>query len=74
MIHGHIIDDTMPTCRCPKCGYIYADYDGLGVMKCNHCDYCKHLAKGMNDDGNWVCDYCGKIFYEHKESKNNIVA
>ena len=46
---------TAPTMACPQCGAEYEDFDGLGVLHCDSCGYCKHASV---TDGQ--CDYCGQ--------------
>ena len=45
-----------PAMACPQCGAEYDDFDGVGVLHCEHCGYCKHASI---TDGK--CDYCGQI-------------
>ncbi len=46
--------EDMPESQCPKCRLWQTDWDGFGVLKCQHCDYCKHASI---TDG--VCAFCG---------------
>ena len=45
----------MPQMDCPKCTATYDDFDGLGVLYCHQCGYCKHASW---IDG--VCQFCGE--------------
>lgn len=52
-----------PTMDCPRCGTTYDDFDGLGVVFCDACGFCRHVTWS----GDWpgggrpemVCDFCG---------------
>ena len=48
-----------PKMQCPQCEAEYEDFDGLGVLYCVKCGFCKH-ASATHIDGKWICDYCGK--------------
>ena len=48
-----------PTMQCPQCSAEYEDLDGLSVLHCERCGYCKH-ASVTRKNGDWICDYCGK--------------
>lgn len=54
-----------PTMDCPKCGATYDDFDGVGVVYCEACGFCQHLARrGERPDTEgaprvWICEYCG---------------
>lgn len=39
--------------QCPQCNKVYDDFDGLGVLYCEQCGYCKHASYSEG-----VCDYC----------------
>lgn len=43
-----------PGTQCPKCLKWQDDFDGFGVLKCEHCDYCSHPSI---TDG--ICGLCG---------------
>jgi hypothetical protein len=40
---------------CPRCGALYYDYDGFGVLHCSLCGWCAHAS---TEEG--VCTMCGK--------------
>ncbi len=45
----------MPQSQCPKCKRWQTDWDGFGVLKCEHCDYCEHASITSG-----VCEFCGE--------------
>lgn len=45
---------SQPTMQCPRCKREYEDFDGLPVIYCEACGYCRHASR---TDG--ICDYCG---------------
>ena len=49
-----------PVMTCPQCGVEYKDFDGLGVLYCEKCGFCKHASLTMHENKRWRCDYCGK--------------
>lgn len=53
-----MIDET-PQTQCPKCRKWQDDYDGFGVLKCEHCDYCSHPSSTLRY-GIWQCGLCGQ--------------
>jgi hypothetical protein len=52
-----------PQMRCPKCGAIYDDFDGVGVLHCPACGYCIHPAT-KTIDGKETCCVCGREIME----------
>jgi hypothetical protein len=53
-------EDDYPIVVCPGCDKKQPDYDGFGLLFCEHCGYCKHPAKTLRDH-KWVCDVCNCI-------------
>lgn len=51
--------EKQPIKECPKCGQEFLDFDGLGVLYCEECGFCKHASQSEKD-GKWTCDYCGE--------------
>lgn len=43
-----------PMMACPRCKREYPDFDGLPVIYCEACGFCRHASC---TDG--ACDYCG---------------
>ena len=55
VINPDVVEAAQPLTACPRCGHEKEDFDGLGVLYCTQCGYCKHASR---TDGK--CDYCGK--------------
>ncbi len=51
-----------PTMLCPRCGTEYEDYDGLGVLHCERCGYCKHPSASF-ENKIMTCDICGEVLF-----------
>lgn len=51
--------DDLPTSKCPRCGIITEDQDGLGFLYCEFCGNCTHPS--LTDD---KCDLCGDAAIE----------
>lgn len=58
-----------PQMKCPKCGAVYDDFDGVGVLHCPACGYCVHPAT-ETVDGKTTCCVCGRETTK-KEKRNN---
>ena len=54
--------------KCPKCGNIEEDFDGLGFMCCDKCGHCIHPNSTLEGD-KWICGFCGKEIKEDEKSK-----
>lgn len=50
-----------PTMECPRCKRVYDDFDGVGVVYCEPCGFCRHVARSGDGKGNWKCDFCGEV-------------
>jgi hypothetical protein len=48
-------EDYQPVMTC-RCGAEYADFDGMDVVFCFRCGFCRHFSR---TDG--VCDACGTV-------------
>lgn len=49
------LSDENPTAQCPSCKAMHVDYDGFGVLWCEHCGYCAHPSITAG-----VCDLCSR--------------
>lgn len=49
-------DDDTPLVGCPHRGQSQADYDGFGLLHCDHCGYCTHISVTGG-----VCGICGEV-------------
>lgn len=49
------VKDENPKAKCPRCGAMHIDYDGFGVLYCEHCGYCKHPSITAG-----VCNLCSR--------------
>jgi len=60
-----------PKTQCPKCGEWIEDHDGFGVLYHKACGYCKRASSTGNDEGQLICDYCGKQTGSYIPRKKN---
>lgn len=51
----------VPQSMCPKCRTWQDDFDGFGVLKCQHCDYCSHPSADKQENGLWRCGVCERL-------------
>lgn len=51
-------DRALPMMSCPRCGKEQPDFDGIGVIFCEVCRFCRHLSRGF-PAAEGVCNYCG---------------
>jgi hypothetical protein len=58
-------DCVQPTMSCPRCGAVYDDFDGIGVVFCSACRFCRHLSRDGDGKGGWVCGACGDVEIDH---------
>jgi hypothetical protein len=48
-----------PKIKCPKCGAVYEDFDGLSFSYCEECGYCTH-PNSERVQGREICGICGR--------------
>ena len=61
--------EPQPKMECPICEAEYDDFDGIGVVYCPKCGFCRHLSltkiresrDGTKKDERWRCDACKRI-------------
>ena len=57
--------ERQPKVVCPKCGKEYDDFDGIEVLYCEVCGFCKHASMTGG-----ICDFCKKTEAQLKEEKD----
>jgi hypothetical protein len=64
-------DSVQPFMSCPRCAAEYPDFDGVGVLYCPRCGFCKHASRSLGPDG-WVCGFCGDV-EQDREVEHDVV-
>ena len=59
--------ENQPLITCPGCGAEYEDFDGIGLLYCRKCGYCRHASITAGQ-----CDYCGKPEGNGRINENGI--
>ena len=55
--------------KCPKCGALHDDFDGLQLTNCDACGWCSHRAT-TRKHGREVCEVCGREIRLEKLAEN----